>query len=111
MDAGGGMTEQELREKVARYLESTFQDGAVMATRPNSGYYKRVKEFTDSIVALITQYGDTREPEGRKAALEALPLTNVHIVDGKIDRGDNIVVTGKDLGDALAELEEEEDER
>lgn len=46
-------SEDELREKIEQYLESTYQDGAVMATRPNSGYHKRVDEFTDKLLALI----------------------------------------------------------
>ena len=49
------MTEQELQERVEQYLESSYQDGAVMATRPNSGYHKRVGEFTDAILSLIKQ--------------------------------------------------------
>ena len=46
-------SEVELRAEIAQYLESTYQDGAVMATRPNSGYHKRVDEFTDKLLALI----------------------------------------------------------
>lgn len=48
-------SEDELRAELAQYLESSYQDGAVMATRPNSGYHKRVDEFTDKLLALILQ--------------------------------------------------------
>jgi len=46
-------SEDKLRAELVQYLESTYQDGAVMATRPNSGYHKRVDEFTDNLLALI----------------------------------------------------------
>ena len=50
---GNQASEDKLRAELVQYLESTYQDGAVMATRPNSGYHKRVDEFTDKLLALI----------------------------------------------------------
>lgn len=71
-------SEDRLRAELAQYLESTYQDGAVMATRPNSGYHKRVDEFTEKLLALIRTEKLKLLAEVRERVVQSLPDTAFH---------------------------------
>lgn len=89
-------------EEVRQYFESTFQDGAVMATRPNSGYHKRVDEFTDKIMQLKHQWQiQSRLDEIKETILSAAQFG----VDHQYSDYPFYVIEKPDVDKSIAQLE------
>ena len=70
------MTEQRIREKLHALYSANFNDGEPVGERYGSKDMVSISGVIDFIddylVSFIAQYGDTREREGRKAALEGV---------------------------------------